>query len=239
MTTHAAQFTIQRSAERAYFDHGWLKTHHSFSFADYYDSKNTHWGALRVLNDDRVAPGEGFPTHPHRDMEILTYVLAGELEHKDSMGNVDVVGPGGVQYMSAGTGVRHSEFNHSPDAELHLVQMWVVPFKAGLAPRYGQKDFTVEDRRGKWLHVASGDEGSTAPIRLWQNASFFVTRLEGGALSHAFSEGHLGFLFVAEGDVRANGHELHAGDAVRLAGLDALDVSGSGEVLLWDLPPTE
>jgi quercetin 2,3-dioxygenase len=238
MTTRAAQFTVQRSSKRAYFDYGWLKTYHSFSFANYHDPNNVNWGPLRVLNDDRVAPGQGFPTHPHRDMEILTYVLAGELEHKDSMGNVGVVGPGGVQYMSAGTGVRHSEFNHSSDSELHLVQMWVVPVKAGLAPRYGQKDFTLEDRRGKWLHVASGDDDG-APIRLWQNASFFVARLEGGALTHAFAPGQLGFLFVADGDVRTNGEELHAGDAVRMAGLEHLEVSGSGELLLWDLPPTE
>jgi redox-sensitive bicupin YhaK (pirin superfamily) len=238
MTTHAALFTVQRSSERAYYDYGWLKTYHSFSFADYFDPNNVNWGPLRVLNDDRVAPGQGFPTHPHRDMEILTYVLAGELEHKDSMGNVGVVGPGGVQYMSAGTGVRHSEFNHSPDTELRLVQMWVSPFKAGLAPRYGQKDFTLEDRRGKWLHVASGDDGSSAPIRLWQDALFFVARLEGGSLAHTFASGRLGFLFV-DGDVHANGEELHAGDAARMAGVEHLEVSGTAELLLWDLPATE
>jgi quercetin 2,3-dioxygenase len=235
MDTKTSIFAVQRSGERSYFDHGWLKTYHSFSFAEYNDPKNANWGVLRVFNDDRVAPGQGFPPHPHRDMEIVTYVLSGELEHEDSMGNRGVVGPGGVQYMSAGTGVRHSELNHSKERDLHFVQMWVLPARAGTAPQYGQKDFTLDDRRGRWLSVASGVAGTDAPITLGQSAAFFVARLEGGSLSHAFAPGRLGFFFVAEGNVRANGTELLTGDAVRLSGVSELDVSGTGELLLWDV----
>jgi len=237
MDTKASLFAVQRASERAHFDHGWLKTDHSFSFAEYHDPKNTNWGVLRVFNDDRVAGGQGFPPHPHRDMEILTYVLAGELEHQDSMGNRGVVGPGGVQYMSAGTGVRHSEANHSKDRELHFVQMWVLPAKAGMTPQYGQKDFTIDDRRGRWLPVASGIEGHAAPIVLNQSAAFFVARLEGASTTYAFAPERLGFLFVADGEVTANGETVHAGDAVRIAGTDRLDVAGHGELLLWDLAP--
>ncbi|MBD5655147.1 MAG: pirin family protein, partial [Candidatus Eremiobacteraeota bacterium] len=170
--------TIQRSSERARFDHGWLQTSHSFSFAGYVDPGNLNWGALRVFNDDVVQAGTGFGTHAHRDMEILTYVLEGELEHRDSMGNVGVVRPGGVQYLSAGTGVKHSEYNHSAERPVHFVQMWVVPQANGLAPRYGQVDFTLEDRRDRWLTVASGEGGVEAPIAIWQDATAYVARVE-------------------------------------------------------------
>jgi redox-sensitive bicupin YhaK (pirin superfamily) len=236
MSTLAPVFNIQRSAERAHFEHGWLETYHSFSFADYHDRHNMNWGALRVLNDDYIAAGQGFPPHPHSDMEIVTYVLSGELEHQDSMGNRGVVGPGGIQYMSAGTGVRHSEFNHSKERPLHLVQMWVVPSAKGLAPQYGQKDFSLDDRRGRWLVVASGIAGIEAPIRIGQAATFSVARLEGGSLKHAFAADRLGFLFVAERDVVANEHALSCGDAVRMGGIAELELHGSGEVLVWDLP---
>lgn len=236
MTNKTPTFSIQRSAERFCADHGWLKTCFSFSFAEYQDPNNLNWGALRVLNDDRVAPGEGFPTHPHRDMEILTYVLSGELEHQDSMGNRGVVGPGGVQYMSAGTGVRHSEFNHSKIEELHLVQMWVLPPRAGLPVQYGQREFTMQDRLGRWFLVASGKTGATAPITLQQNAAFSIARLEGGGASYALAPGRLGFLFVADGAVAANGEQLRTGDAARMSGLSDLGVQGSAELLLWDVP---
>lgn len=236
MTTKAPIFSIQRSDERFCADHGWLKTCHSFSFAEYQDPRNLNWGALRVLNDDRVAAGEGFPTHPHRDMEILTYVLSGELEHQDSMGNRGVVGPGGVQYMSAGTGVRHSEFNHSKTDELHFVQMWVLPPKTGLPSHYGQRDFTVRDRLGHWFLAASGRAGSKAPIALAQDAAFSISRLEGGAISYPLEPPRLAFLFVAEGSVVANGETLGSGDAVRMAGISGLEVTGAGELLLWDVP---
>jgi redox-sensitive bicupin YhaK (pirin superfamily) len=229
-------FSIQRANERAFFDREWLKTYHSFSFAEYYDPNNQNWGALRVFNDDYIAGGAGFPPHPHRDMEIVTYVLAGELAHRDSMGNHGVVGPGGVQFMSAGTGVRHSEFNNQPAETLHLVQMWVMPGKLGTQPSYGQRDFTIDDRRNRWLTVASGMEGVDAPIRITQNAAFSVARLEDTALVYEFSSKRFGFLFVAGGNVEANGEALRAGDAVRLYDVERLALKGSGELVLWDVP---
>jgi redox-sensitive bicupin YhaK (pirin superfamily) len=229
-------FAVQRSRDRYFADHGWLKTYHSFSFAEYYDPKNMNWGALRVFNDDRVAPGAGFPLHPHRDMEILTYVLSGELKHADSMGNQGVVKPGGVQFMSAGTGVRHSEENARDDAELHFAQMWVMPGKTGSAPTYGQQDFTPEDRRNRWLAVASGHHAITAPIELTQNAALLVARLENHELRHTFEPSRFGFLFVATGEIEAGGEQLSQGDAVRMYAIERLDLRGTGEVLLWDLP---
>jgi len=231
-------FAIQRSSERYCADHGWLKTCHSFSFAEYYDPRNLNWGALRVLNDDIIGPSSGFPTHPHRDMEILTYVLSGQLEHKDSMDNEGIVKAGGVQYMSAGTGVRHSESNPSADLPLHLVQMWVLPGRKGAKPSYGQVDFEERQRHNKWLLVASGIAGDSAPVTLTQNASFSVAHLDNGVLERPFEDGRLGFLFVADGSVAANGSRLEAGDAVRMSGVPSLSLSGSGEVLLWDVPPT-
>jgi redox-sensitive bicupin YhaK (pirin superfamily) len=238
MEAKAGVFAIQRSGERFHADQGWLSTYFSFSFAEYYDPKNLNWGALRVLNDDTIAPGQGFPPHPHKDMEIITYVLSGQLEHKDSMGNHGVVGPGGVQYMSAGTGVRHSEYNASEEQPLHLVQMWLLPGRKGLKPSYGQRDFKIEERRNKWLSVASGMPGDRASVPLSQQAAFRVARLENHVLDYAFAPGRLGFLFIAAGGVAANTSRLEAGDAVRIGGLPSLSLSGSGEVLLWDVPPT-
>jgi redox-sensitive bicupin YhaK (pirin superfamily) len=239
-------FEVQRADERARADHGWLQTSHSFSFADYFDPLNVNWGALRVFNDDRVAAGTGFPTHPHRDMEIVTYVLSGELEHRDSIGNHGVVGPGGVQYMSAGTGVRHSEYNHSSTEDLHFLQMWVLPGKQGGPPMYGQVEFEVAQRRNTWLVVASGRAGQDAPVALAQDAMLLVSRIEGIELRHTFEPGRLGFLFAADGgfDVAAfNGQNaliksatLTTGDAVRIAALTRLTLTGAGEVVLWDVP---
>lgn len=229
-------FAVQRSADRAFFDHGWLKTYHSFSFAEYYDEKNLHWGALRVFNDDYVAGGKGFPPHPHRDMEIVTYVLQGRLAHQDSMGNHGIVGPGGVQFMSAGTGVRHSEFNDDSAETLHLVQMWVLPGRTGEAPSYGQMDFDPQSRQNTWLRIVSGEQHVDAPIRITQTATFSVARVEGSLPVYEFAPQRFGFLFVAEGNVEVNGEKLHAGDAVRLYDIHALDVKGHGELVLWDLP---
>ena len=239
-------FEVQRSNERATFDHSWLSTSHSFSFADYFDPRNVNWGALRVFNEDRVIPSGGFPTHAHRDMEIVTYVLSGELEHRDSMGNHGVVGPGGVQYMSAGTGVRHSEYNHSSSEELHFLQMWVLPGASGGTPTYGQVDFDVEQRRNAWLVVASGSEQQNAPVALTQDATLLVSRIEGVELRHTFEPRRLGFLFAADGGIEAAAFdehdtliksvELNAGDAVRIAGITRLKLGGAGEVVLWDLP---
>jgi redox-sensitive bicupin YhaK (pirin superfamily) len=237
MTTAAAPvFAIQRSHERAPADHGWLRTFYSFSFAEYHDRNNLNWGALRVFNDDTIAGGTGFPLHPHRDMEIVTYVLDGQLAHEDSMGNRGVVGPGGVQFMSAGTGVRHSEFNADPDRPLHLVQMWVLPGKLGTPPTYGQIDFTPQDRRNRWLTIVSGQTAVEAPIRITQDATFAVARLEVGSAVHEFTPQRYGFLFVAAGSVEANGERLESGDAVRLYDARRLSVSGTGELVLWDLP---
>lgn len=240
-------FDVQRAPDRAFYDHGWLRTNHSFSFADYYDPRNVNWGALRVFNDDWVAAGKGFGTHPHRDMEIVTYVLSGQLEHRDSLGNTGVVGPGGVQFMSAGTGIRHSEFNHSATEDLHFLQMWVLPGRMGEKPLYGELGFSTDQRRGKWLVIASGQPGVTAPIPLSQSATLLVSRLEGQTLQHTFAPGRLGFLFVAEGAVSALARDaadaavgapaaLGTGDGVRVAGVTRLTVGGNGEIVLWDVP---
>ncbi|HTA38688.1 MAG TPA: pirin family protein [Candidatus Acidoferrales bacterium] len=235
-TTMTPTFLIQRSGERYHAKAGWLDTYHSFSFADYYDPENQNWGALRVFNDDRIEGGTGFPPHPHKDMEIVTYVFTGELAHKDSIGNSGVVGPGGVQFMSAGTGVRHSEFNNKPDAELHLVQMWVLPGKTGMPPSYGQMDFPREDRLNRWLTIVSGQESVDAPIRITQKATFKVSLLENSELLHEFAPKRFGFLFVKDGSIEANGEKLHPGDAVRLFDVERLSLKGSGEIVLWDLP---
>ena len=235
--TTESQFLIQPAAERGHADHGWLDTHHSFSFADYDDPNYENWGALRVFNDDVVAPGKGFGRHPHRDMEILTYVLEGELEHKDSMGNIGVVSAGAVQYLSAGTGVAHSEYNHSAQKPVHFVQMWVVPHAVGLPPRYGQIDYTLADRLNRWLPIATGEVGIEARIALWQDATAYVARVENDSVSMALRAGRKAFLFVASGSVDVDGHALGAGDAVRLAGARDLVVSGTGELVLWDVPP--
>jgi len=229
-------FDVQRGVQRYFADHGWLKTYYSFSFADYYDPSNVQWGALRVFNDDRIAGGTGFPPHPHRDMEILTYVFSGRLQHEDSMGNKGIVGPGGVQFMSAGTGVRHSEFNGSSDEELHLVQMWVLPGQLGAQPSYGQVDFDPGDRVNRWLTVASGEKSVEAPIALTQRATLRVSRLEDHELRHTFAPARFGFLFVANGTVEVNDKKLTGGDALRTYAIERLTVQGSGEIVLWDLP---
>jgi quercetin 2,3-dioxygenase len=235
-TQTAPVFAIQRANDRASFDFGWLKTHHSFSFAEYFDPKNTNWGALRVFNDDTVEPGKGFGTHPHRDMEIVTYVLRGELEHRDSLGHQGVVAPGGVQYVNAGSGVRHSEFNHSQTSDVHFVQMWVLPRRAGGPPGYGQHSFGEEERRNRWLVVASGEVAIDAPVTLGQDATLRVARLEEAELAYRFDPARYGFLFVADGEVTANGERLGTGDAVRTYGITDLSIAGSGELVLWDVP---
>ena len=233
---------IQRSAERYQGDHGWLKTAHSFSFADYYDPKRMQWGALRVFNDDRIAAGEGFPTHPHRDMDIVTYVLDGKLEHKDSMGNHGIVDRYGVQYMSAGTGVRHSEYNGSKTDPLHLVQMWVLPQHNGIKPSYGQHSFSAQQLHDRWLTIASGQKGVDAQIRLDADATFSAAEIEAGTeLRHATAAGRRAFLFVAEGnpEVSVRGKDgaqtLAPGDAARIEPGEEIVVRGPGHVVLWDV----
>jgi quercetin 2,3-dioxygenase len=238
MTTQTgAAAIVQRSAARAHFDFGWLSTRHSFSFADYYDPQNLNWGALRVFNDDVVQPGRGFGTHPHRDMEIITYVLDGELEHRDSIGNHGVVHAGGVQYMSAGTGVLHSEFNRSNERPVHFVQMWVLPPRTGEEPQYGQLDFGPEQRDGKWLTIAAP---AGAPIALRQDAMLRVARSRAGTpLVHAFERGRYGFTFVADGSVTINGAAYSGGDALRTYDVPEVRIEGDGEIVLWDVAATD
>jgi quercetin 2,3-dioxygenase len=233
---------IQRSAERYHGDHGWLQTAHSFSFADYFDPKRVQWGALRVFNDDRIAPAQGFPTHPHRDMDIVTYVLDGKLEHKDSMGNHGVVDRYGVQYMSAGTGVRHSEYNGSKTDPLHLVQMWVLPQHDGIKPSYGQHGFSAQQLHDRWLTIASGQKGVDAEIRLDADATFRAAEIEAGTeLRHATAVGRRAFLFVAEGnpELSVRGKDgvetLAPGDAARIEPGEEIVVRGPGHVVLWDV----
>jgi redox-sensitive bicupin YhaK (pirin superfamily) len=235
-STATPVFAVQRAADRAFFDHGWLSAYHSFSFAEYYDPNNLNWGALRVFNDDTIAGGQGFPPHPHRDMEIVTYVLDGRLAHQDSMGNHGVVSPGGVQFMSAGTGVRHSEFNADENEPLHLVQMWVIPGRMGEAPSYGQLETSPEQRHNTWLRLVSGQTGIEAPIRITQDATFAVARVEGALTPYAFARKRFGFLFVAKGSAEINGERLRTGDAIRLFDVGRLDINGDAELVLWDLP---
>ncbi|HET9030831.1 MAG TPA: pirin family protein [Candidatus Aquilonibacter sp.] len=233
-STASPVFAIQRSDQRAAYDHGWLKTAHSFSFADYFDPNNVQWGALRVFNDDVVAAKSGFPPHPHRDMEIITYVLSGQLAHEDSMGNRGVVPPGGVQYMSAGTGVRHSEFNASDDEAVHFLQMWVVPGRNGTPPTYGQMEFDAQARENAWLRIVSGAPSIDAPIRITQDATLSVAHAAGSLPAYTFAPKRFGFLFVATGEVEANGERLGAGDAVRMYDVPTLEIAGDGEIVLWD-----
>jgi redox-sensitive bicupin YhaK (pirin superfamily) len=235
-TATTGSLALARSCERAFFDHGWLKTYHSFSFGEYHDPGNVRWGALRVFNDDVIEGGRGFGAHPHSNMEILTYVLSGELEHKDSMGNVGVVRAGGVQYLSAGTGIVHSEYNHRADSPVRLVQMWVLPDAPGRTPRYGQVDFTQADRLNRWLAIASGRAEVPSRIPIWQDAAAYVARLEDHRLAQTIGPDRFGFLFVAEGEVRVNGQALDAGDAARIAGPFEIDVEGTAELVLWDVP---
>jgi quercetin 2,3-dioxygenase len=245
MAVATSTFAVQKSKDRFYADHGWLKTYHSFSFADYVDPANMNWGALRVFNDDRVAAGQGFPTHPHQNMEIVTYVFDGKLVHRDTLGSHGIVESGGVQYLSAGTGLRHSEFNAATDRELHFVQMWVLPGTLNTKPTYGQFDFDLEARRNRWLVVASGEASLEAPIHLTQIATLRVARLEDTMVGYAFAPGRLGFLFVGKGnasatarDVSGQSHSatLSAGDSVRLRDTATLDVVGSAELVFWDVP---
>jgi quercetin 2,3-dioxygenase len=229
---------IRRSHERGQADHGWLKSFHSFSFADYYDPRWMGFSALRVINEDRVAPGSGFGTHGHRDMEIISYVLEGELAHQDSMGNGSVIRPGDVQRMSAGTGVRHSEFNHAADATTHFLQIWIEPDRTGVPPSYEEKHFDAEDKRGRLRLVASPD-GAEGSVRLHQDARLFVGLFEGAeSAQHDFAPGRHGYLHVARGAVEANGQRLNTGDALLLKDEARIElrVGRAAEVLLFDLP---
>ena len=230
--------TVRRSNERGLADHGWLRSFHSFSFADYYDPSWMGFSALRVINEDRVTPGAGFGTHGHRDMEIISYVLDGELAHKDSMGNGSVIRPGDVQRMSAGTGVRHSEFNHAADATTHFLQIWIEPSRTGIAPSYEEKHFPEQDKRGRLRLVASPD-GVDGSITVHQDARLYVGLFDGDEhATHVLAPARRGYLHVARGEIVANGTRLQAGDALLLkdeANVALRDGRGA-EVLLFDLP---
>jgi redox-sensitive bicupin YhaK (pirin superfamily) len=228
--------TIRRSEERGHADHGWLNARHSFSFAGYYDPAHMGFRSLRVINDDTVAPGGGFGTHPHRDMEIITYILSGALEHKDSMGNGRIIKPGEVQYMAAGTGVQHSEFNPSDKEAVHLLQIWIQPDKKGAKPRYEEKSL-VKAKTGQW-HLIASKAGRDGSIAINQDADLFVGKLEAGdKVSHTFQPERHGWLHVAEGEVELNGQRLSAGDAAAFSGEQSLNILGKArsQVLLFDL----
>jgi redox-sensitive bicupin YhaK (pirin superfamily) len=232
--------TIRRSHERGHANHGWLDSHHSFSFGSYYDPRHMGVSVLRVINDDRVAPGAGFGTHPHRDMEIISYVLDGALEHRDSMGTGSVIRPGDVQRMSAGTGVTHSEFNHSQTDPVHFLQIWVLPEREGLEPGYEQVHVPSEDKRGRLRLIASRNPPEGA-VRVHQDVAIYAGLLSAGEqVAHRPEAGRQLWLQVARGGVEANGERLAEGDAMHLTGGQELAVSGLGggeaEVLLFDLP---
>jgi redox-sensitive bicupin YhaK (pirin superfamily) len=231
--------TLRPSGERGYADHGWLKARHSFSFANYYDPAEMGWGALRVINEDRVAPGQGFGTHGHRDMEIVTYILSGVLEHKDNLGSGGIIKRGEVQRMSAGKGVMHSEFNPSPDEETHLLQIWIAPARPGGPASYEQQALTVDAMRGHWHLVASPDgaEGSTT---IGQDARIFASVLGAGeAISHRLASGRLAYVQMVRGQLTLNGKKMNAGDGAKIADESDLQflAGEEAEFLLFDLPP--
>ncbi len=227
-----------KSSKRHHQNFGWLDTYWHFSFDTYHDPENTHWGALRVFNDDVVEAGGGFGMHPHRDMEIITYVLSGALEHQDSMGNRGVVHPGEVQVMSAGSGITHSEFNHSKSEPVHLMQLWIFPRTRGGKPRWAQRQFTPEERAGKLLRVVSGD-ASNGTLTIDQDAEVFVSALKAGdGVTHTSRAGRKAYLFVIDGGAEVNGHKLARGDQARIADEAELKIKATenAELILLDLP---
>ena len=231
--------SLRKSRERGYADHGWLKSFHSFSFAGYYDPQHLGWGNLRVINEDRIAPGTGFGTHGHRDMEIVSYVLSGALAHRDSMGNVQTIVPGEVQRMSAGSGVRHSEFNHAPDAVTHFLQIWIEPDQAGIAPGYEQKSFSDADKRGRLCLVASRD-GAQGAVTIHADARLYAGLFDGAETAElALDPARKAYVFLVRGRLNVNGQPLQAGDAALLAdeALLKLEQGADAEVLVFDLEP--
>lgn len=229
--------TVRRAAERGHLNFGWLDTYHSFSFGDYYDPENMGFASLRVINDDTVEPGKGFGTHGHRDMEIITYILEGALEHKDSMGNGSVIRPGDVQRMSAGTGVQHSEFNPSDSERVHLLQIWIEPDTARVRPSYEEKHFDADSKRGRLRLVASRD-GREGSVSIQQDAEIYAALLDGvGSIEHIIAPGRKVYVHVARGSVTANGEHLDGGDALKLSGEPKLKLENAekAEILLFDL----
>jgi redox-sensitive bicupin YhaK (pirin superfamily) len=228
---------VRKSSERGYADHGWLKSFHTFSFAGYHDPKHMGFGRLRVINEDRVAAGEGFGTHPHRDMEIISYVLEGALAHKDSMGTGSTIVPGDVQRMSAGRGVLHSEYNDDKAGTTHFLQIWIEPDVTGIAPSYEQKHFAPEEKRGRLRLIASPD-GREGSVSIHQDALLYAGLFEGAESAKlSLEKGRKGYVHVARGTVQVNRHALRAGDALKTdAGPIEIERGKDAEVLVFDLP---
>jgi len=229
--------TLRRAADRGHANHGWLDTHHTFSFADYHDPRFMGFGPLRVINDDTVAPGAGFPPHSHRDMEIISYVLEGALEHRDSMGTGSVIRPGDLQRMSAGRGVTHSEYNASKEAPVHFLQIWLVPTARGLAPGYAQKHFSDEEKRDRLCLLASPD-GAAGSVSIASDARLYAALVTPrGHLSHVAEKGRKGWLHVAQGTAEVNAMSLAAGDGLAIEDEPEIAIASKngGEVLLFDL----
>jgi redox-sensitive bicupin YhaK (pirin superfamily) len=230
---------VLKANQRGHADHGWLNSWHTFSFASYYNPEQMGFSALRVINDDTVAGGGGFPTHSHGDMEIISYVLEGALEHKDTIGTGSVIRPGDVQMMEAGRGIAHSEFNHSDSEPVHFLQIWIYPDRQGLEPSYQQRHFSAEEKRGKLRLVVSPD-GRDGSLRIHQDASLYAALVDGDeVVEWSQAEGRKGYLHVARGNVELNGYPLAAGDGVKVVGATDLKLSGGAEaeVLWFDLPP--
>jgi len=229
---------VRRSGERGYADHGWLRSFHSFSFADYYDPEHMGFGPLRVINEDRIRAGTGFGTHGHRDMEIISYVLEGALAHKDSSGNGSTIVPGDVQRMSAGRGVQHSESNHEKAGETHFLQIWIEPDVRGIAPEYEQTHIPAGEKRGRLRLIASPD-GADASLRIHQDARIYAALIDGDEQAmHTLRPGRRAYVHLARGKIKVNGVALSAGDAVQASGVERIELlAGEGaEVLLFDLP---
>jgi redox-sensitive bicupin YhaK (pirin superfamily) len=230
--------SVRKAQDRGHANHGWLDTWHSFSFADYYNPERMGFGPLRVINDDRVEPGMGFGTHGHRDMEIITYILDGQLEHKDSMGTGSIIVPGDVQRMSAGRGITHSEYNPSREKPVHLLQIWIEPSVRGIKPEYEQKLVADIEKRGRFKLIASAD-GRDDSVLIHQDASIYAALVDGSeSATYALAKGRRGYVHVARGSVLVNGEMLDAGDAVTLTdeARIVLDGGRDAEVLLFDLP---
>jgi quercetin 2,3-dioxygenase len=228
--------TIRKSEDRGHFNLGWLDTYHTFSFDQYYDPAHMHFRSLRVINEDRVAPGQGFPTHSHRDMEIITYILSGALEHRDSMGNGSVIRPGDVQRMTAGTSVSHSEFNPSDSEPVHLLQIWILPNANGLPPSYEEKAFTEEERNK--LRLIASEDGREGSVTIHQDARVYAALLDAGqTIDHALNEDRYAWLQVARGSLRLNDVDVRAGDgaAVNNEGVLKISAGEAAELLLFDL----
>jgi redox-sensitive bicupin YhaK (pirin superfamily) len=229
---------IRKAGDRGFADHGWLRSFHSFSFADYYDPEHVAFGPLRVINEDRVAPGRGFGRHGHRDMEIISYVLEGALEHKDSIGTGSVIRPGDVQRMSAGTGVMHSEFNGSASEPVHFLQIWIEPREPGISPGYEEKHFEPQEKRGRLRLIASPD-GQDGSLTIHQDARVYAGLFDGEERAeHEITAGRRAYVHVVRGQANVNGRALDAGDAAKLADVQSVTIENGhdAEVLLFDLP---